>query len=187
LGTQPAATLFTFDVPRGAKQVPRLFADDRSIDLTGFPAPPLKLRTLDGADFDPTSLEGRTVLVDFWASWCIPCVQQMKELAKLAQSSSKHGLMIVGVNWGDEDLTAARQFIRKNKYDWINLHADDETSKAWMLNGVPLVAIIDPEGKLAYYHAGYEPPEEVAIAEVLRKIDPTFKADAELCRWHKPN
>jgi thiol-disulfide isomerase/thioredoxin len=187
LGEKPPTTLFTFAVPPGAKQVPRLFLDDRSIDLTGFPAPLLNLKTLDGGNFDPNSLKGRTVLIDFWASWCIPCVQQMRGLAKLAQRSGNQGLMVVGVNWGDEDQAAARAFLHKNNYDWINLHADNETSKAWMLNGVPLVAIIDPEGKIAYYHTGYEQPEEVAIAQVLRKINPAFKAGAELCDWPEPD
>ena len=45
-----------------------------------------------------------------------------------------------------------------------------------MLNGVPLVAVIDPEGNIAYYHSGYEQPEEAAIVEVLRKINPSFGA-----------
>jgi thiol-disulfide isomerase/thioredoxin len=186
LGGQPPAGLFTFDPPKGAKQVPRLFLDDHAIDLTDFPAPPLKLKTLDGKDFDPNSLRGHTVLVDFWATWCIPCVQQMMGLAKLAHNSSRSELMVVGVNWGDEDLNTAREFLRKNNYDWTNLRADNEISKAWMLNGVPLVAIIDPQGKIAYYHTGYEQPEEAAIVEVLRKINPAFSADA-LCDWYKPD
>lgn len=186
LGGQPSATLFTFVPSPGAKQVPRLFLDDRSVDLTDFPAPPLRLKTLDGQDFDTDSLKGHTVLVDFWASWCEPCIQQMRGLAKLAQNSRRYGLMVVGVNWGDDDLNAPREFLKRNKYDWINLRADNEISKAWMLNGVPLVAIIDPNGKIAYYHSGYEQPEEAAIAEVLRKINPAFHAD-NLCDWHEPN
>lgn len=51
-----------------------------------------------------------------------------------------------------------------------------------MLNGVPLVAIVDPKGQIAYYHSGYEQPEEIAIVDVLRKIDPAFKsAEAPPC------
>jgi len=186
LDGQPPAALFTFVPSPGAKQVPRLFLDDRSIDLTDFPAPPLRLKTLDGRDFDTDSLKGHTVVVDFWASWCVPCVQQMRGLAKLAQNSRRDGLMVVGVNWGDDDLKAAREFLQRNKYDWTNLRADDETSKAWMLNGVPLVAIIDPKGQIAYYHSGYEQPEEAAIADVLQKINPAFNAD-DVCDWHKPD
>jgi thiol-disulfide isomerase/thioredoxin len=169
----PPAALFTFTPPSGASQVRRLFVNDRTIDLTGFPAPPLKLKTLDGKVFDSTSLKGHTAIVEFWASWCVPCVQQMKGLAKLADELGKTGLFIIGVNIYD-DTNAAIEFLNQHRYGWTNLRGDSDTATAWMLNGVPLVAVIDPEGRIAYYHNGYEQPEETAIVEVLRKINPSF-------------
>lgn len=169
----PPAALFTFSPPDGASQVRRLFANDRTIDLTGFPAPPLKLKTLDGKVFDSTSLKGHTAIVEFWASWCVPCVQQMKGLAKLADEVGKGGVLVVGVNFYD-DTNAAIEFLKQHRYNWTNLLGDGETATAWMLNGVPLVAVVDPEGRIAYYHNGYEQPEETAIVEVLRKINPAL-------------
>jgi thiol-disulfide isomerase/thioredoxin len=169
----PPAALFTFTPPSGASQVRRLFVNDRTIDLTGFPAPPLKLKTLDGKVFDSTSLRGNAVIVEFWASWCVPCIQQMKGLAKLADELGKTGLFIIGVNLYD-DTMAATKFLNEHRYGWTNLRGDSDTATAWMLNGVPLVAVIDPEGRIAYYHSGYEQPEETAIVEVLRKINPSF-------------
>jgi len=50
-----------------------------------------------------------------------------------------------------------------------------------MLNGVPLVAVIDPEGNIAYYHSGYEQPEETAILDTLRKINPMCRTGAAPC------
>jgi len=180
LDGQPPASLFNFSPPSGARQVRRLFFDDRSIDLTGFPAPPLKLSTLDGEPFDPNSVKGHVILVDFWASWCAPCVQQMRSLAKLADDFSKQGLMVVGIDWGNDDPNAAREFLKKNHYGWTNLRGDSETANAWMLNEVPLVALIDPVGNIAYYHSGYEQPEETAIVAALQKINPSFR-NAALC------
>ena len=177
---QPPAGLFGFSPPNGATQVRRLFFDDRSVDLTGFPAPPLKLKTLDGKPFDPDSVKGHVVLVDFWASWCAPCVQQMRSLARLADDFSKHGLILLGIDWGNDDLNAAREFLQKNHYGWTNLRGDRETADAWMVNGIPLVAVIDSEGKIAYYHSGYEQPEEMAIVAALQKINPNFRTTA-LC------
>ena len=155
---------------------------DRNIDLTGFPAPPLKMETLDGRPFDSNSVKGHALLVDFWASWCVPCIQQMRSLSKLADELSKQGLIFIGINWGDDDPKTALEFLKKNHYDWINLRADSETASAWMLNGVPLVAVIDPEGNIAYYHNGYEEPEERAIVNALRKINPIFSTATAQCQ-----
>jgi len=106
----------------------------------------------------------------------------MASLAKLAYSLDKQGLIIVGVNWGDDDPTAAREFLQKHNYGWTNLRADTETTAAWMLNGVPLVAIVHPQGHIVYYHSGYEQPEEIAIVDALRKINPGFKSGVSPCK-----
>ena len=86
----------------------------------------------------------------------------------------KDGLVVVAINWGDEDREVARQFIAKNHYGWINLRADNQTTTAWMLNGVLLVAIVDPKGTIVYDHTGYEQPQEAAILGALREIDSRF-------------
>jgi len=181
LQKEPPAALFSFAPPEGAKRVRRLFLDDRSIDLTGSPAPPLNLKTLAGKDFDMNSLNGHIVLVDFWASWCVPCRQQMPLVAKLAEKFRTLGLVVVGIDWGEDDPTPAREFLQKNNYRWTNLRADKESARAWMLNGVPLVAIIDRQGQIAYYHSGYEQPEESAIVNVLNRIDAAFKSGELAC------
>ena len=100
----------------------------------------------------------------------------------MADELSKQGLIFIGINWGDDDPKTALEFLKKNHYDWINLRADSETASAWMLNGVPLVAVIDPEGNIAYYHNGYEEPEETAIVNALRKINPIFSTATAQCQ-----
>jgi len=105
--------------------------------------------------------EGAPGAVGFLGFVCVPCVQQMKSLATLANEFGKQGLIVIGIDWGDDDPNAAREFLKENHYGWTNLRGDRETAAAWMLNGVPLVAVIDPEGKIAYYHVGYEQPEEL--------------------------
>jgi len=82
-----------------------------------------------------------------------------------------------------EDRNTALEFLRKNKYDWLNLRdVKGETAKSWMLNGVPLLAIIAPDGTIAYYHTGYEEPEETAILDALKKIDPSFASVSLPCK-----
>jgi cytochrome c biogenesis protein CcmG, thiol:disulfide interchange protein DsbE len=174
LGGSTPDSLFNFVPPSAARIVPRLFANDSNVDLTGLPAPPLKLQTFDGRPFDEKSFKGHPVLLEFWASWCVPCVQQMKSIADLTEKYSEHGLVVIGINWSD-DRNTALEFLRKNNYRWLNLRdVKGETAKSWMLNGVPLLAIIDPAGTIAYYHSDYQQPEETAILEALKKIDPQF-------------
>jgi len=172
-GTVPDG-LFNFVPPSSARVVPRLFMNDSNVDLSGLPAPPLKLQTFDGRPFDDNALKGHPVLLEFWASWCVPCVQQMRSVADLAEKYSEHGLVVVGINWSD-DRNTALEFLRKNNYRWLNLRdVKGETAKSWMLNGVPLLAIIGSDGTIAYYHSGYEEPEQIAIVESLKKIDRRF-------------
>src|SRR5258705_9530301 len=96
----------------------------------------------------------------------------MRSLANLADEFSKQGVIVIGINWMDDPNTAL-EFLRKNKYRWINFRdVNGDTAQAWMLNGVPLLALIDPGGTISYYHAGYEEPEENAILEALRKTKP---------------
>jgi thiol-disulfide isomerase/thioredoxin len=174
LHDSPPNVVFNFAPPTGAKLIERLFLSDRSVDLTGLNAPPLKLKTLDGRPFDTASLKGHPVLLDFWASWCVPCVQQMPGLAALNDKYGPLGLVVIGVNWND-DRSAATEFLRKNNYHWLNLRdVQGETAKSWRLNGVPLLAIIAPDGTIAYYHTGYEEPEQKAILDALKKVDPAY-------------
>jgi thiol-disulfide isomerase/thioredoxin/outer membrane lipoprotein-sorting protein len=181
LGSSTPESLFNFVPPPAAHMVPRLFVSDGNIDLSGLPAPPLDLQTFDGKPFDAKSLMGHPVLLEFWASWCVPCVQQMRSVGDLAEKYSEHGLIVIGINWSD-DRNTALEFLRKNNYDWLNLRdVKGETAKSWMLNGVPLLAIIDPEGTVAYYHSGYEQPLETAIVEALKKVDPKFSGLSASC------
>jgi thiol-disulfide isomerase/thioredoxin len=172
LGGSIPDSLFSFIPPAGAKLASRLFLNNATVDLTGLSAPSLRLKTFDGRLFDTAPLKGHSVIVDFWASWCVPCVQQMETLARLTGDFSKQGAILLGINWSDDPKTAL-EFLSKNNYHWTNLRdVNGETANLWMLNGVPLLAIIDPTGNVAYYHVGYEQPEETAIIEVLRKINP---------------
>jgi thiol-disulfide isomerase/thioredoxin len=182
LGGSIPDKLFSFVPVSAAHLVSRLFISDKSVDLSGLPAPPLQLQTFDAMPFDAKSLKGHPVLLEFWASWCAPCVQQMRSIADIAHVGSSYGLVVVGINWMD-DRNNALEFLRKNKCNWLNLRdVKGETAKSWMLNGVPLLAIITPNGTIAYYHTDYEEPEETAILDTLKKIDPRFASVSLPCK-----
>jgi thiol-disulfide isomerase/thioredoxin len=78
----------------------------------GAPAPPLRLRALAGQEVDLRSFAGRVVLLNFWATWCPPCVEEMPSLERLNQALGKSGLVVLSVST-DEDEAALLSFLKK--------------------------------------------------------------------------
>ena len=78
----------------------------------GAPAPPLRLPSLAGQEVDLQSFSGRVVLVNFWASWCGPCVEEMPSLEKMYRTLAPRGLVVLGVS-ADEDEAALRSFLQR--------------------------------------------------------------------------
>ena len=83
----------------------------------GTPAPPLRLEGLDGRPVDLAALRGRPVVVNFWATWCEPCVREFPLLAKAAAAHRADRLAVVGVLTGDRP-SEARTFVRRHHATW---------------------------------------------------------------------
>jgi thiol-disulfide isomerase/thioredoxin len=167
-------SLFKFISPTGAERVDSLGAGP--IALVGKSAPPLKLKTLDGKDFDLASLRGKPLIVDFWATWCVPCKQSMPNLAKLYEEFKVRGLDLVSVSL-DEDPNDAARYIQKHQYSWTHL-ADpkSESERDWGQSGIPRLLLIGKDGKVLFESDGYDEQEEAKLRSALHKMDPSFPA-----------
>jgi len=107
---------------------------------------------LDGATFSTRSLRGKVVLVDFWASWCAPCVRKLPDLLRLLREKGTDNLAIVGVSC-DRDERALRAFLAEHDaYDWPQLFAKGTTwhplATAHGVTAIPRVFLIDRQGVL---------------------------------------
>ena len=175
LGTPVAVSLFQFNPLPNARLVDTLTSNFMDAGLTGRPAPPIKLKTLDGNEMDLASFRGKSVLVDFWASWCAPCREQMLMLARLYGELKDKGLVLIGVT-KDEEADKAREFLAENHYEWPNAQDDKDghTSEVWVADGIPKLALVDKEGKITFYRAGYGMNEEKELRAALHKVDPVF-------------
>jgi thiol-disulfide isomerase/thioredoxin len=114
------------------------------------PAPPLRLADSQGHQFDIKSLEGRVVLVNFWATWCPPCVEEIPSLNRLQSHYKKQQVRIVSVDFR-ESVEVIETFIQKIPVDFpILMDGEGLTSLAWRVFSFPSSFIIDREGRIRY-------------------------------------
>ncbi len=123
--------------------VRRLDSVGRTLDLKG--------TTIDGKNFDLRSLQGRPVIVQYWATWCEPCKQDMRLLAQLQSRYSDKKLAIVGVNI-DDSKEKAQRFVKENQLSWTQLHEagglDSSLATQLGVQTLPMMIIIDSSGKV---------------------------------------
>ena len=150
--------LFVFTPTPGSMQVER-FQDPRSFDLTGRPAPDFALREMEGPEFTLTGQDGKVVLLDFWATWCMPCRMEMPILQGLHEELASRGLMVVGITRGNT--SEIRTFLDAHGITFPVLIDDtSDVTKAYLVNGIPVGVIIDAQGKVSSYFPGLRSEQE---------------------------
>ncbi len=111
-------------------------------------APDFALTTFDGQTYKLSELEGKPIVLNFWASWCIPCRDEAPALQRAWENYRERGLIVLGVDYVDTE-TDAKKFIAEFQQTYPN-GADLGTriSQAFRISGVPETYFIDREGKL---------------------------------------
>ncbi len=113
------------------------------------PAPHLGLKTIDGRVLNLEDYQGKIVLLNFWATWCPPCRQEIPELIKIQRQYRSRGLQIVGVTYPPEQKVAVRRFARRARINYPVALGTKETKLAFSASEtLPVTAIIDSEGNL---------------------------------------
>lgn len=146
----------------------RMESIGHSITITG--------KTIDGQDFDLASLKGKVVLVDFWATWCEPCLAELPNMRKLYTAYHERGFEIVGIS-GDEDRESLEEFLKVRKLPWIILHDEKDEGRhpatiEYGIIGIPNMILIDQQGKVVALNArGEELTKE--LARLIGPLDPS--------------
>jgi len=121
----------------------------------GQPVPPIAGTTLDGGAFDLASLRGHPLVINFWASWCEPCKQEMPLLAQKAASHAGDGLRIVGV-LSDDTVDKGLAFESTYGATWPSVFDRDGALKAaYRVLGRPQTYFVDRDGILRSIQVGY--------------------------------
>ncbi len=152
------ATMFVFTPPTDAKLVERFGtapAPQPPSDLVGKRAPDFTLTDLAGNEVRLDSYRGKTVLLDFWATWCGPCKAEMPLLERLHREQSN--VVILGINVG-EDRTVVKKFVDENAMPYkILLAGRDRVQSDYHAEGIPTNVVIDKDGRVRDYRVGYMP------------------------------
>jgi peroxiredoxin len=124
-----------------------------SLRLTDFdpriPAPDFAATSLSGETLSLLSLRGRHVLVNFWATWCPPCLEEMPSLEALAQQFESHELTVVAISSDEGGAATVAPFIEKLQLTFpILLDPDTKVAGSYGAKNLPMTVLIDPQGRV---------------------------------------
>ena len=136
-------------------------------------APDFTLDSVTGENITLSDFKGKVVLVDFWATWCGPCLQTIPELVRLHENYSDKGLVLLGVSMdtmaqGNDD--ELKKFIASFNIKYHVMRDDGVVSDAYYGNSplaIPTMHIINREGKIVRTITGFEPGEAEKTIKTL--------------------
>lgn len=128
------------------------------------PPPDLHLPLLDGGEMRLADLRGKTVVLDFWATWCPPCVESIPALDRVSQEFSERGLVAVAVNRdeGPDREARVRAFVKAKGLSGLRVALDDgRTAGALKVRALPTLVVLDREGTVRAAHVGAMEEDEL--------------------------
>jgi peroxiredoxin len=133
-------------------------------------APDFTLKSDSGANLKLSELRGEVVLINFWASWCGPCRQEMPILSELHDKFKDMGFTVLGVNV-EENSAEARRLLKDMPVSFPVLFDNNSTvSKQYDVVAMPSTVLVDRDGNMRYLHKGYKPGEEDIYLEKVRSL-----------------
>jgi thiol-disulfide isomerase/thioredoxin len=137
---------------------------------SGARLPEIGLQDLAGHRVDLASLKGKVVLVDFWASWCAPCKQEMPVLERLYQKYKDRGLVVVGVSV-DQEGTNVGAFLKQLKVSFPIVHdKGHDVANRFKPPRMPSSYIVDRNGVVRNVHGGFRAGDDATIEGEITKL-----------------
>ena len=138
----------------------------------GGATPPLSLRDLDGKEHKLEDYKGKIVVLNFWATWCDPCREEMPAMQRL-QEKLAGKLAVLAVDYG-EGPPRIKDFLKKVPVRFtVLLDRDTSAATAWKVKVLPTTLVIDPDQKVRYVAVGDVGWDTQAVEEQMRKLLPS--------------
>lgn len=135
--------------------------------------PDFTLRDMNNKEVKFSDFKGKVVLVNFWATWCQPCMVEMKHLQKMHEELGGDDFTVLSISADDaRSASMVKPIIKRNRYTFPVL-LDKQTKVVSQLNPsktLPYTLIVDKDGRIAATHMGYNPGDEVKLKEEITSL-----------------
>lgn len=138
--------------------------------VLGKEAATFKLSLVDGGEFDLSKVKGKVVVLDFWATWCGPCIKSLPDMIESMSQFSAEEVVFVGLNQG-EPAAQVKRFLETRGWKMtVALDATQNVGRQYAVDGIPHTLIIDPNGKIVWVKSGYSPTGAAEAAEAVKRL-----------------
>lgn len=141
-----------------------------SSGLEGQAAPDFALKSSTGENLRLSEYRGDVVMINFWATWCGPCRQEMPLLDELYTRYERVGFNLLGVNIDDDSRRAMKMIEELGVNFPVLFDARKEVSELYEVNAMPVTVLVDREGNVRYVHHGYKPGYEEKYLDQVRSL-----------------
>ena len=140
-----------------------------TIVAAGREAPAFSLRDPENNEVTLAGLKGSVVLIDFWATWCGPCIRAMPALQKIHEDFKDRGVKVYGINTWENDNADPVKFKKDKGLTYGLLLKGDKVAEAYGVGGIPAFFVISKTGKVLYSNSGFGGGVDKAIREAIEK------------------
>jgi peroxiredoxin len=131
-------------------------------------APDFNLEDASGKDVKLPDLKGKVVLVNFWATWCEGCQVEIPWFVEFQKEYASRGFVVVGISMDDDGWKSVKPWIKEKKVNYPIVIGNEGLGKQYGLEGMPLTALVDREGRIADVHHGIV--EKTATQQKIREL-----------------
>ncbi|MEM7482210.1 MAG: TlpA disulfide reductase family protein [Acidobacteriota bacterium] len=130
-------------------------------DLVGGPAPDFLLPSLDGPTIGPASYAGQVVILEFWATWCVPCHKQAEILREIYDDLKSDDVAVIAVGLGEDESTV-REFVVQSPFPYAVVYDEpDDLTYELGIMALPMMMVIGPDGTVTHFEPGVHEADEI--------------------------